>query len=496
MGPWPLPNKAQGEGTLERVHALTYTKQKIAIRSKTLRNEKFLTRLYQEYEAKYPRSHIAHQEARRVLVDGISHGARLFAPFPFRIVEASGPWVKELGGAEIIDYWQGHYANILGHNPPVVIGALKAELDRGFGLQTGIPDEGETALAALLAQATGAEKVRLTTSGTLATMYAMMLARDFTGRNVVLKVGGGWHGANPLALKGVARTQAGFTAVDSTGLTKSAEEEILVTRFNHVEALEEVFRQRGEEIACFIFEPCPGGGGFIPATKAFMRAARDLTQRYGALLILDEVITGFRFCAAGVQKLYGIQADLTTFGKIIGGGMPVSAVVGRAEVMERASESLPKRVWFNGGTFAAHPLSMQAGLAMLEYLIAHEGTIYPALAAKGDWLRTQIEQTFADRGILARCTGADDEALPTGGSLGWVNFPLREDIPLTAPEDVTDPSLCDVALREKALKIGLLLEGVNVVHGLGAISTAHTDEALARTIEAYDAFAKRLRREG
>lgn len=455
----------------------------------------FLTRLYQEYEAKYPRSRIAHQEAQRVLVDGISHGARLFAPFPFRITAASGPCVRELDGGEIIDYWQGHYANILGHNPPVILEALKAALERGFGLQTGLPDEGETALAATLARATGAEKVRLTTSGTLATMYAMMLARAFTGRKVVLKVGGGWHGANPLALKGVARTPAGFTAVDSTGLSKSAEEEILVTRFNDIEALEEVFHQRGEEIACFIFEPCPGGGGFIPATKAFMQAARDLTARYGALLILDEVITGFRYCAAGVQKLYGVQADLTTFGKIIGGGMPVSAVAGRAEVMERASEAAPKRVWFNGGTFAAHSLSMQAGLAMLEYLIANEQTIYPALAAKGEWLRMHIEQVFADRGILVRCTGADAEALPAGSSLGWVNFPLRDDTPLTAPEDVTDPSLCDVTLREKALKIGLLLEGVNVVHGLGALSTAHSEEILARTLEAYDAFAKRLRQE-
>ncbi len=459
-------------------------------------HEAFLTRLYQEYEAKYPRSRVAHQEARRVLIDGVSHGARLFEPFPFRITAACGPWVRELGGAEIIDYWQGHYANILGHNPPLIVEALQAELARGFGLQTGLPDEGQTALAALLAQATGAEKVRLTTSGTLATMYAIMLARAFTGRDVVLKVGGGWHGANPLALKGVARTQAGFTAVDSTGISKSADQEILVTRFNDVEALEEVFRRRGEEIACFIFEPCPGGGGFIPATKAFMRAARDLTQRYGALLILDEVITGFRYCASGVQKLYGVQADLTTFGKIIGGGMPVSAVAGRADVMERASESAPRRVWFNGGTFAAHPLSMRAGLAMLEYLIANEGAIYPALAAKGDGLRRGIERVFADRGILARCTGADAEALPAGSSLGWVNFPLREDTPLTAPEDITDPSLCDVTLREKALKIGLLLEGVNVVHGLGAISTEHTEGTLARTLEAYDAFAKRLRAEG
>lgn len=454
-------------------------------------HQKLLANLTRDYEAQYPRSHEAHQRASQVLVDGISHGARLFSPYPFRITAAQGPSVTDVDGREIIDFWQGHYANILGHNPAVILKALKGQLDRGFGLQTGIPDEEQTELATTLARATGADKVRLTTAGTLATMYAIMLARAHTGRSLVLKIGGGWHGANPLALKGVARTERVFAAVDSAGISASTESEVLITRFNDVEALHEIFRQQGERIACFIFEPCPGGGGFIPASRDFMMAARELTLRYGALLILDEVITGFRYCAAGVQKFYGVQADLSTFGKIIGGGMPLSAVVGRGDVMARASESAPERVWFNGGTFAAHPLCMRAGHAMLSHLIAHQDEIYPTLATRARHLQQGIERVFADRGLRARCTGQDAAALPSGGSLGWVNL-AHDDAPLTSPEDVTDPSRCDVLLREKALKIGLLLHGVNVSHGLGAVSLSHSDETLARTLEAYDAVAKRF----
>lgn len=456
-------------------------------------HQALLDELARDYQAAYPRSYAAHERAKQVLVDGISHGARLLTPYPFRIAAAQGASVTDLDGHEIIDYWQGHYANILGHNPSLVLDALRGQLERGFGLQTGIPDEAETELAATLARATGADMVRLTTAGTLATMYAMMLARAYTRRSLVLKVGGGWHGANPLALKGVARTERVFAAVDSEGVSSSTDQEVLVTRFNDVEALQEVFHQQGEQIACFIFEPCPGGGGFIPATRAFMAAARELTQRYGALLILDEVITGFRYCAGGVQRLYGVQADLSTYGKIVGGGMPLSAVVGRGEVMTRASDNGASRVWFNGGTFAAHPLCLQAGQAMLDYLIAHEQEIYPTLAARARRLQEGIERVFAERGVRARCTGQDAKALPAGGSLGWVNL-VHDDLPLTSPEDVTDPSRCDIVLREKALKLGLLLHGVNVSHGLGAVSLSHDEGTLARTLEAYDAVAQRIAR--
>ncbi|MEN6478960.1 MAG: aminotransferase class III-fold pyridoxal phosphate-dependent enzyme [Anaerolineales bacterium] len=445
------------------------------------------------YRERFPRSAAADEAARRVLIDGVSHTARLFAPYPFRVVANQGATVTAIDGQELVDYWQGHYANILGHNSAIIRDRLIAMLQAGEGLQTGHLEERQTRYAETLARATGAERVRLTTSGTLATMYAMMLARAYTRRDVVLKVGGGWHGANPLALKGVSRTAHGFDRVDSAGVNGGADHNTLVTRFNDPQALADVFAAHGNEIACFIFEPCPGNGGFVPATGEYMQLARELTTRYGALLILDEVITGFRYRAGGAQRLYGVSGDLSTYGKIIGGGMPVAAVVGRADVMALCSQAAEPRVWFSGGTYSAHPLSLEAGQVMLDYLLANEDTIYPALAAKGEALRTGIERVFADRGVLARCTGWGNDAFP-GGSLATVYFPLRDDVVAAGADDLTDPTRCDDPLRERVLKLALLVNGVSIMHGLGAISLAHTAAHLERTLEAFDAFAQRLAR--
>lgn len=401
--------------------------------------------------------------------------------------------MTDLDGHHIIDYWQGHYANILGHNPPEITSKLAAALQEGYGLQTGHIEEAEAQFAEILAHATHTERVRLTTSGTLATMYALMIARAYTGRPLVLKIGGGWHGANPFALKGVARTPNGYQQVDSAGIPSSLDEEICVTRFNDVEALERFFAKKGDRLAAFIFEPCPSKAGFTPATREYMQAARRLTAHYGALLILDEVITGFRYCAGSIQRLYGIQADLTTFGKVIGGGMPIAAVAGRADLMALISEKAQPRVWFNGGTYSAHPLSLLAGLTMLRYLIDNHAHIYPTLAAKGEKLRQGIERIFADRGILARCTGQGGDVIEASSLLG-VCFPLDENSSAYSPDDLYDPTRYDVTLSEQVLKIGMLLQGINVIHGLGALSLAHTDQDLERTLEAFDAVAQRIQR--
>lgn len=451
---------------------------------------KLLRALWQEYEERHPKSKGAHTRAQQVLVDGISHGARLFKPYPFRVTAAHGATVTDIDGNEIIDFWQGHYANILGHNPAVIRETLVHELEEGYGLQTGLPEDRQTEFAETLANAVGADRVRLTTAGTLATMYAIMLARAYTGRRLVIKIAGGWHGANPLALKGVGRTETGFDSVDSSGVPPTTGDEIILTQFNDTETLKKIFRTMGDRIACFICEPVVGNG-FMLAVPEFLRTARELTEQYGAMLILDEVITGFRYCAGGVQRLYGVVPDLATFGKIIGGGMPLSAVVGRQQVMDLAGQNMEKRVWFNGGTFSAHPLALLAGTTMIRHLIAHQDEIYSALANKGERLRTGVEKVFADRGILARCTGHSNTAVP-GSSLQSIYFPLREDHYPTSVEALCNPILCDRTLSEEILKLGLLLHDVNIVHGLGAISLAHTDEHMARVLDACDAFAKRI----
>jgi len=456
----------------------------------TRHHERLLRALYREYEARFPNSGAAHAQASQVLVDGISHAARLYAPYPFRVVAARGARVRDIDGNELIDFWQGHFANILGHNPAIIREVLSSALEEGSGLQTGLPEQRQTEFCLALAEAVGAQRARLTTAGTLATMYAIMLARAFTGRSLVVKVSGGWHGAHPLALKGVHRTPAGFDQVDSTGLPATTGQEIIVTPFNDADSLRKVFRSVGDRIACFIVEPTLGHG-FIPATAEFLGEARQLTRRYGSLLILDEVITGFRYCASGVQRLYGLEPDLSTFGKIVGGGMPLSAVVGRAEVMDLTRSELEERVWFNGGTFSAHPLSLLAGLTMIQYLREHEAELYPALAARAERLRTGVERAFADHGVVARCTGHAGQSVAAGSLVG-LYFPLRGDTRASSADEMEDPTLCDTVLRDQVHKVGMLLQNVHTKQGMGAVSQSHTDHDLEQVFEACDAVARRV----
>ncbi|MDI7278063.1 MAG: aminotransferase class III-fold pyridoxal phosphate-dependent enzyme [Anaerolineae bacterium] len=464
----------------------------MATRVETWR-DRLLADLRARYEQRFPRSLQAQERALRYLVDGGSHTMRLYDPFPFRAVSAQGSRVRDLDGHEIIDYWQGHYANILGHNPALVTAPLSEAMARGHGLQTGLPEEAQTDLAELLLARTGDERVRFTTAGSLATMYCAIMARAFTGRTMVVKVAGGWHGAQPLALRGTRYGEEGFGGMESQGLPADSASQTVVTRYNDLDDLHAVFRRHGEQVACFIIEPCLGTSGFIPAHPEYLRTVRELTWRYGALLICDEIISGFRFCAAGLQKLYGVQADLSTYGKIVGGGMPVSAVTGRADVMALAGKATGRKVLFEGGTFSAHPASMLAGKLMIEHLVRHESTTYPQLAEAGERLRAGLEKVFADHGMLARCTGRGNEVVP-GSSLIQVHFPCRDDLALEGPEALWDPLLCDAMMRERVLRLGLLLRDVNVSHGLGALSTAHSEADLAQTLEAFDWLAGEVAR--
>jgi glutamate-1-semialdehyde 2,1-aminomutase len=235
-----------------------------------------------------------------------------------------------------------------------------------------------------------------------------------------------------------------------------------------------------------------GVGGFMPATAEYLETARELTHRHGAVLIFDEIISGFRFCASGVQRLYNVRPDLSTFGKIIGGGMPLAAVVGREEIMRLCGSAAGRRVRFDGGTFSAHPAALLAGKTLIEYLVRNESQIYSRLGALGQKIRAGIEEIFAGHGILARCTGYGNDVVPDS-SLVMIHFPYDEGTRLTSPEAVWDPQICDVERRERVLKLALLLERVHVVHGLGAISTAHSDEDVEWLFAACDEAAKRIK---
>ena len=448
------------------------------------------------YRDKTPKSLEIYHRAEKVMIKGGSHTLRLWQPYPFFITGAAGAEVLDADGNSYIDYWQGHYANILGHNPEVIRKELGEQIGKG-SLQTGFEAQPQIELAETLLHQLGLKgyKVRFTTSGTLAAMYSVMLAKAYTGRECILKVGGGWHGASPYLLKGVKHhAGVGFACGESAGVSDEILKETLITRFDDGDDLARVLKKRGNDIACFIMEPFIGVGGFLSASRAYLELARRLTEEHGVVLIFDEVISGFRFCPAGVQTLYGIRPDLAVFGKLIGGGHAVSAVVGKDKIMEECEAPGPgrRKVLFEGGTFSAHSEYMTAGLIMLKHLIERAEEIYPRLGRAGEMLRRGIETAFADEGIEARCTGYGNDVVKLS-SLFMVNFPLRK-TDLRSPEDIWNPEVCSIRLREEALKLALLGRGVYVVHGGGAVSAAHSDDVIGRTIDAYRDVAKTFKK--
>ncbi len=450
-----------------------------------------MAELAEEYRKHSPKSAALHEEAVEVLVDGGNNALRILQPFPPRIVHAQGAWVTDEDGHRILDFWQGHYANVLGHNPPVVTRALAQAMAEGYGLQTGFTDRLMIEVAEILCRQTGSERIRFTTSGTLATMYAMMLARAFTHRDLILKVGGGWHGGHLWGLKGVGYHD-GFELADSEGLSTGTTQEVLITDFNDTEMLHRHFQSVGDKLACFILEPVIGAGGLMPATKEYVQAARERTEKHGVLLVFDEVISAFRFRAGNVGALYGVQPDMTTMGKAIGGGMPVAAVAGRGDILALSGLDGGAKVKFQGGTYAGHPASMLAAKSLLNHLVENEAEIYPKLARIGVKTRETVTRSFADEGIDVRFAGDRCNVVP-GNSLHMLLFPYEKDLELRTPDEVRNPSICDINLSEKVLQLALLLEDVYTVHGIGCTTAAHTDEDIRFLGEACRRAAKRIK---
>jgi glutamate-1-semialdehyde 2,1-aminomutase len=445
------------------------------------------------YTERFPLSAELGRRARQVMVDGGSHGVRLNRPFPVRIESAEGAYIHDADGHQILDFWQGHFTNILGNNPAAVTSVLAAAFASGTGLQHGQTEALQIETAELLCAALHADKIRFTTSGSLATMYAIMLAKAFTGRALVLKVAGGWHGSQPWGLKGVYFADGPQPwGPESEGLSAHITDEVVLTRFNDPEALTEHFRIHGKRLACLIVEPLAGIGSFVLGTPEYLHTARQLADRYGTLLIFDEVISGFRFRAGDLGFLYDIRPDLVTVGKVIGGGMPVAAVAGRGDVLALCGSQGGNRVAFSGGTYSAHPASLLAAKTMVSYLVEHETEVYPRLAELGASMRCMIVEAFAAEGVLARCTGEPNE-LVSGCSLTAVHFPYDEAIAMHSPHVLKDPAFCDTVLSQKVLQLALLLEDVYTLHGGCAASVAHSDADMERLGEACRAVARRIK---
>jgi len=320
------------------------------------------------------------ERAQARIPGGVNSPVRAFRSVggvPRFIARGEGSRIFDADGNSYIDYVCSWGPLLLGHRPAPVMAALREALETGTSF--GAPTGGEVELAELIAQAVPSiEMVRLVNSGTEATMSALRLARGFTGRDLTIKFEGCYHGHVDSLLVKAGSGMATLGISDSAGVPKAFAETTIALPFNSIAAVEKAFAERGGKIAAVIVEPIVGNMGCVPPVAGFLEALRELTARHGAVLIFDEVMTGFRVALGGAQQLFGIQPDLTTLGKIIGGGLPMAAYGGRADIMRKIAPLGPV---YQAGTLSGNPLAVAAGLASLRYLMAHP-EIYDTLEAR------------------------------------------------------------------------------------------------------------------
>ncbi len=314
-----------------------------------------------------PKSHAAFLRAQQLMPGGVNSPARAFGGVggePLFFARGEGAWLYDVDGERLLDYVGSWGPMILGHAHPVVTAAVEEAARRGTSF--GAPTEAENVLAELIIAAVPSiERVRLVNSGTEATMSAIRLARGFTGREVIIKFAGCYHGHVDSLLVSAGSSAATLGAPNSPGVTPGTAQDTLVLRYNDPGALERAFAEHGPRVAGVIVEPVVGNMGCVVPTPEFLNALSELPGRHGALLIFDEVMTGFRVGYGSAQELFGIRPDLTTLGKIVGGGLPVGAYGGRAEIMDHV---LPSGKVFQAGTLSGNPLATAAGIVTLKLL--------------------------------------------------------------------------------------------------------------------------------
>lgn len=348
------------------------------------------------------------QRALRVIPGGVNSPVRAFAAVggePFFVESARGARLRTTDGRELIDCVCSWGPLILGHAHPVVLAAVEEALRKGTTY--GAPTPGETTLAELIRGALpSVEQLRLTSSGTEAAMSAIRLARAFTGRTRIVKFAGCYHGHSDGLLVKAGSGAATFGVPDSAGVPPSFARETVTLPYNGLAAAEEFMRREGDSVACVILEPVAGNMGVVPPAPGFLEGLRSLTRAHGALLVFDEVITGFRLSWGGAQGLYGVTPDLTVLGKIIGGGLPMGAFGGGGEIMKLLAPFGPV---YQAGTLSGNPLAVAAGIAALSLLSG--GRAYPVLEEKARRLEEGLAEACRRAGVP--CTVARAGSLLT-----------------------------------------------------------------------------------
>ena len=441
-----------------------------------------------EVRAALPAAVAQYAKASPILPGGSSR-ARFWWPLPMYIASASGAYITDIDGNRYIDCNLGFGSMIVGHAHPAIERALAEQLPKGVFFGAANLDE-ERWARRLHDNIPGAERVMFTNSGTEATLAALRIARVATGRDHVAKFEGGWHGPQEY-LQHSYTTIGGElsrpeTIAEVPGIPRAVSDTVLTLPFNSDHALE-LIRQHAHQLACVVIEPIQGGGGAMPADAEFVRRLREVCDETGVLLVMDEVITGFRVGPRSGSGLYGVTPDLTTLGKAVGGGLPAGAVCGRGDLIDVTLPGLPgdssgRRPVNLAGTHAGNPMSAAAGIAQIDTLLDDPDT-YPRLAALGDRMRAGLVEVLVDIGAEGFVTGV--------GSMWGLHFSKQLPHSVRAKQQ-------DNHVAGRLLAAYLLLEGVlmsSPVH-LAFLSTAHTEDDVDAVVSAHRSALIRMQEVG
>ena len=448
------------------------------------------TSIVEAYRKAHPTSEKLFERALHIIAGGITHDIRYLRPFPIYVERAQGSRKWDVDGHELIDYWMGHGALFLGHQHSKVMRAVREQA--GLGTHYGACHALEIRWAEMVQRLVpSAERVRFTNSGTEATLLAIRLARAFTGKDIILKFEGHFHGWHDYATAGV---KPPYEIPVSSGIPGDVLRGIILSPPNDIGRVKEIL-EGNDNIGAVILEPAGGTSGCIPTDPAFLKSLREITASKGVVLIFDEVITGFRYSPGGAQEWYGIIPDLTILAKILAGGLPGGAVAGKAEIMDLLA--FREEVDWNrhlkvghAGTFNANPLSAAAGVATLN--IIANGEAQKSANQTGEFLRKEMNEAIHWIGVDACVYGE--------ASLFHI---FLEPCPLRSGCDRTHCRLDYKGLQNirnldtyHLLRCALILNGVDIPAFHGWISAIHSEEDMEKTAKAFEKTLRMLMEDG
>jgi len=417
------------------------------------------------------RSSTLFNEANNYIPGGVNSPVRAFQGVggePIYFERGEGAYLYDVDGNAYIDYVGSWGPMILGHSNPFIVDAVRAELDKGLGF--GAPTEIETSLAKKICQLMPSiELVRMVSSGTEATMSAIRLARGYTKRDKIVKFEGCYHGHSDSLLVKAGSGALTLGVPTSPGVPSDLAKHTLVLEYNNLDSVKALFSKMGEEVGCIIVEPVAGNMNCIPPKEGFLQGLRKLCDDYGSVLIFDEVMTGFRVALGGAQAYYQVKPDLTTLGKVIGGGLPVAAFGGQREIMNQIA---PLGPIYQAGTLSGNPLSMASGLAMLSILEADD-SFYQNLSDSTEYLVNGIVSAASTSNVSMTSNNV-------GGMFGLF-FSSEEKV-----TNFSQVSNCDIELFKKFYK-SMIKQGVYLApsaYECGFLSAAHGKNELDQTINA------------